>query len=102
MRMLRRSLWCLALLPALGVAFSAPGPEAFQLKAHDWPQWQGKDRTAVSRETKLLSSWPKDGPPLAWRITGLGEGYSTPTVAAGRIFSMGNRDSSEYVMALAE
>ena len=39
---------------------------------------------------------------MAWRIKGLGEGFSTPTVAAGRIFSMGNKDKKEYVMAFAE
>src|SRR5271157_5876847 len=66
----------------------------------DWPQWQGPERTAVSHETKLLQTWPKGGPKLAWEVKGLGEGYSTPTVAAGRIFSMGNRRNTEYVVAL--
>jgi outer membrane protein assembly factor BamB len=71
-------------------------------RAFDWPQWQGPERTALSRETGLLSDWAEGGPPLVWKTTGLGEGYSTPTVAAGRIFTMGNRDKSEYVLALAE
>jgi len=35
--------------------------------ADDWPQWQGPDRTAVSKETGLLQEWPKDGAPLAWK-----------------------------------
>jgi hypothetical protein len=48
----------------------------------DWPQWQGPDRTAQSRETGLLQEWPKDGPPLAWKVTGLGGGDSAPSVAA--------------------
>src|SRR4051812_26562458 len=51
---------------------------AFQARPFDWPQWQGKDRTAVSREPGLLKSWPKEGPPLAWQIKSLGEGYATP------------------------
>jgi hypothetical protein len=33
--------------------------------ATDWPQWQGPDRNAVSKETGLLKEWPKDGPSLA-------------------------------------
>ena len=70
--------------------------------AADWPQWQGPERTAVSKEKGLLQDWPKDGPPLAWQIEGLGAGYSTPTVAGERIFSMGNLDKSEYIMAFAE
>src|SRR5881392_2825762 len=52
----------------------------------DWPQWQGPDRTAHSKETGLLKEWPKDGPPLAWKVKGLGGGDSMPSVAAGRIY----------------
>lgn len=70
--------------------------------AADWPQWRGIDRTAVSRETDLLSAWPKMGPALVWRIEHLGEGYSSPSIAAGRIFAMGNREKDEYVLGLAE
>jgi outer membrane protein assembly factor BamB len=75
---------------------------AASAKPFDWPQWQGPDRTAVSRETGLLPAWPKGGPPLLWKVNGLGEGFSTPSVAAGRLFLMGNRDQTEYVIALAE
>ena len=68
----------------------------------DWPQWQGPDRTAHSEETGLLKEWPTDGPPLAWRITGLGGGDSTPSVAAGRIYGMSHRGGDEIVWALSE
>ena len=51
----------------------------------DWPQWQGPDRAAHSKETGLLKEWLKAGP-LAWKIKGLGGGDSTPSVAAGRIY----------------
>ena len=70
--------------------------------ADDWPQWQGPDRDAISKESGLLKEWPKDGPPLAWKITGLGGGYSAPSIAAGRIFGMGNRGDDEVVWALSE
>lgn len=69
--------------------------------ADDWPQWQGPDRNAISKERGLLKEWPKDGPPLAWKISGLGGGDSAPSVAAGRIFGMGNRDGDEIVWALS-
>lgn len=69
---------------------------------HDWPQWQGADRTGVSREKGLLKEWSKEGPPLAWKAEKLGASYCTPTVAAGRVFLMGNRKDREYVIALAE
>jgi outer membrane protein assembly factor BamB len=70
--------------------------------ADDWPQWQGPDRNAISKERGLLKEWPKDGPPLAWKITGLGGGDSAPSIAAGRIFGMSNRGEDEVVWALSE
>jgi outer membrane protein assembly factor BamB len=68
----------------------------------DWPQWQGPDRNAISRESGLLKEWGKEGPPLAWRIQGLGGGDSAPSIAAGRIFGMSNRAEDEVVWALSE
>ena len=70
--------------------------------ANDWPQWQGPDRNAISKETGLLKEWPKEGPPLAWKMKGLGGGDSAPAIAAGRIFGMGNRGEDEVVWALSE
>jgi outer membrane protein assembly factor BamB len=93
---MKRHAWCLALVLPSALAFAdAPGP-------FDWPQWQGPDRTAVSKETGLLPEWPKDGPPLLWEVKDLGGGYSTPSVAAGRIFGMSNRGTDEVVWALDE
>jgi outer membrane protein assembly factor BamB len=105
--MLKRWAWCVvALLLSAGGLAVAEG-NAFRPQPFDWPQWQGPERTAVSRETGLLQEWPKGGPPLAWKVKGLGQGYSTPSVAAGRLFTMGNRDNAkkekrEYVLALDE
>ena len=71
-------------------------------RADDWPQWQGPQRNAISKETGLLKEWPKEGPPLAWKTQKLGGGDSAPSVAAGRIFGMGNRGEDEVVWALSE
>ncbi|MCI0539385.1 MAG: hypothetical protein L0Z50_29605 [Verrucomicrobiales bacterium] len=68
----------------------------------DWPQWQGPQRNAISTETGLLKEWPKEGPPLAWRVKGLGGGDSTPSIAAGRIYGMANRGKDEVVWALSD
>jgi outer membrane protein assembly factor BamB len=70
--------------------------------AADWPQWRCQNRDGKSADTGLLKEWPKDGPPLAWKIKGLGGGYSAPSIAAGRIFGMGNRGDDEIVWALSE
>lgn len=71
-------------------------------RANDWPQWQGPERTAHSKETGLLKEWPKEGPPLAWKIAGLGGGDSTPSIAKGRIYGMSTRGQDEFVWALSE
>jgi outer membrane protein assembly factor BamB len=93
---MKRCIWCLALVFSSALAFAGP-PDSF-----DWPQWQGPDRNAVSKELGLLKEWPNGGPPLAWKIKGLGGGYSAPSVAAGRIFGMSNRGNDEVVWALSQ
>src|SRR5438093_5024677 len=66
----------------------------------DWPQWRGPDRSNTSHETGLLKQWPTSGPPLVWRATGIGLGIHSVSVAAGRVFTVGNRDGGEFVFAL--
>jgi len=66
----------------------------------EWPQWRGPKRDAICTETGLLTEWPANGPPLVWKCTGRGDGYSSPTVAAGHIFGMGNRGEDEIVWAV--
>lgn len=68
-----------------------------QVRAEDWPTFRGASRTGVSTETGLLDSWPKDGPKLLWQAKGAGNGYSSPAVAAGRVYTMGDHDGSEFV-----
>jgi outer membrane protein assembly factor BamB len=58
--------------------------------ASDWPQWQGPDRNAVSKERGLLQEWPKDGPPLAWKATGIGKGMGGIAVSRGHIYTTGD------------
>ena len=86
----------------LALVFSSATAYAQSPGAFDWPQWQGPDRDAVSKERGLLKEWSKDGPPLAWKVKDLGGGYSGPSIAAGRIFGMSNRGDDEVVWALSE
>lgn len=88
--------------PQLALALLAAATVARSAWALDWPQWQGPDRNAISKETGLLQEWPQDGPPLAWKVTDLGGGDSAPAIAAGRIFGMSNRGEDEVVWALSE
>jgi outer membrane protein assembly factor BamB len=68
--------------------------------AMDWPQWQGPDRTRVSRETGLLKQWPAAGPALVWTATGIGGGYGSMAVAGDRVFVQGARGRNSVVIAL--
>jgi outer membrane protein assembly factor BamB len=68
----------------------------------DWPQWQGPERTAHSKESGLLKVWPKEGPSLSWKVKGLGGGDSAPSVAGGSIYGMSHRGGDEMVWALSE
>src|SRR5262249_3497320 len=70
--------------------------------AADWPQWQGPERNAMSAESGLLKEWPEQGPPLAWKIKGLGGGDGAPSIVAGRIYGMGTRGPEQVVWALSE
>ena len=71
-------------------------------RAADWPQWQGPDRDSVSKERGLLQQWPKEGPPLAWKVKGLGGGDSAPSIARGKIYGMSNRGDAEVIWCFSE
>jgi outer membrane protein assembly factor BamB len=96
MRYGRLLVGCSLVLLALAGAASADLPAG----PGDWPGWRGADRTGVSTETGLLKEWPKDGPPLVWKVKGLGEGFSTPSIARGRVYVMGSQGTdNEFVQA---
>lgn len=72
------------------------------LVAANWPQWRGPARDGISKETGLLQAWPEEGPPLVWRQTGLGDGYSTPVVVGDRIYMISSEGlEDEFVQALS-
>jgi outer membrane protein assembly factor BamB len=71
--------------------------------AADWPQWQGPDRNAVSKESGLLKEWTKEGPPLAWKATGVGKGMGGIAVSKGRIYTTGDdAQQTAWLYALNE
>jgi outer membrane protein assembly factor BamB len=87
------------LAPAFVLALLIATPPA---GADDWPQWRGPERNGKSAETGLLAQWPEAGPPLVWKAEGIGAGYSTVSVAGGRIFTMGDLADGQYVFALKQ
>ncbi len=71
-----------------------PGASAQQAKgkekALEWGQFRGVNRDGLSPDTGLLKQWPAGGPPLLWKTTGLGAGYSSVSISTKQIFTMGD------------
>ncbi len=63
----------------------------------EWPSFHGLNRTNKSVETGLLKKWPTNEPELLFEIDGLGEGYSSVSVADGFIFAAGRLNDQTYV-----
>ena len=63
----------------------------------DWPQWRGPTRDGVSTEKNLLDKWPEAGPPLAWKVDGLGRGLSAVVTLKGRFYIVGDHDQMSYL-----
>src|SRR6185369_4408967 len=82
------------------IGFCAATTFAAQGGSGEWPQWRGPNRDGVSTEKGLLKDWPAGGPMLAWKTTGLGEGFSTIAIAGGKIFTIGDKADASYAIAM--
>ncbi|MDX1501202.1 MAG: PQQ-binding-like beta-propeller repeat protein [Thermoanaerobaculia bacterium] len=51
----------------------------------DWPRFLGPSSDSRSPEAPILTRWPEGGPPLVWALE-VGEGYSMPSMASGRLY----------------
>ena len=85
------------LLPAVFVL--ALAQQSLAQSAANWPQWRGPNRDGISKETGLLKQWPAEGPALVWKASGAGGGYSSFSVANGKLYTMGLRGDREFVVA---
>ena len=65
-----------------------------------WPEFHGPGRTNISPETGLLKKWPEEGPPLVWKYSDCGRGYSGVSIADGMIFTAGDFDAAEMIIVL--
>ena len=68
----------------------------------DWPTFRGPNRTAVVNDSKLLKSWPEEGPKLLWEASGAGRGYSSLAVVGNKMYTLGDglstqKDADEYL-----
>ena len=91
-------LTCAAIVAVLSIQaamVSANEPTA------SWPEFHGPGRANVSAEKGLLKKWPDSGPPLLWKYSECGQGYSGVAIAQGMIFTAGNLDDVETLIALS-
>jgi len=66
-----------------------------------WPEFHGPGRLNISPDTGLLKEWPEGGPRLVWKYTDCGRGYSGVAIAEGMIFTAGDFDRVEMLLALS-
>jgi outer membrane protein assembly factor BamB len=63
-----------------------------------WTQWGGPHRNFQTEATGLRAQWPAGGPQVVWKRP-LGEGYSSPSVEAGVLYTMYGKPGQEIVLA---
>ncbi len=86
-------------LLVMGMFALFAGCAATAQTTYEWPSFHGADRTNRSAETGLLKTWPAEGPKLIQTLTGIGEGYSSVSIAGGMIFTAGSVNQQPFVYA---
>jgi outer membrane protein assembly factor BamB len=67
--------------------------------ADDWPQFLGPTRNGVYAGPALAETWPSTGPRVVWRKQ-VGQGFSGPVVAQGRVILFHRVGSEEVLESL--
>jgi outer membrane protein assembly factor BamB len=80
--------------PCLFVFFAAS-----VASGQEWTQWRGPARDGFVSAKNAPAAWP-ESLKRSWRVE-IGEGYSSPVVAAGRAFVHTRRDPEEIVTGIS-
>lgn len=73
---------------------------AAAVQGGDCPRFRGPAGDGTFSETGLLKQWPASGPKVAWTAKGLGQGYSSATVAGGTVYVTGMDEQKQgYLFA---
>ncbi|QDU93771.1 PQQ-binding-like beta-propeller repeat protein [Lignipirellula cremea] len=86
---------CCALLLMAGAAAAAESDAA------NWSQWRGPGRDAHSPDTGLMQSWETTKPRLLWTADGLGEGYASVAIANDVLYTTGNFENGQAMVAVS-
>jgi outer membrane protein assembly factor BamB len=71
------------------------------IEAQDGTRWRGPEATGVYPETGLMETWPDNGPQILWHYDGLGQGFSSPVFAGGKIYLSGLDQNTGYIYCLS-
>jgi outer membrane protein assembly factor BamB len=63
-----------------------------------WTQWGGPTRNFQTEATGIKDAWPVKGPRIVWKRS-LGEGYSSPAVENGVLYTIYGKPKQEVVVA---
>jgi outer membrane protein assembly factor BamB len=63
-----------------------------------WTQWGGPHRNFQTEARGLRDTWPSSGPRVVWKRS-IGEGYSSPAVENGVLYTMYGKPREEVVLA---
>ena len=66
--------------------------------AQEWTQWRGPARDGSVSTKNTPAVWP-ESLKQSWRVE-IGEGYSSPVVAGGKVFVHGRKDPEEIVASI--
>ena len=68
-------------------------------RPQSWPNWMGPRHDGVSDESGWFANWPVDPLPVAWTKE-IGIGFSSVSIAEGRLFTMGHVEGREILYCL--
>ena len=71
---------------------------ALTIQGQEWTQWRGPSRDGSVSGKNVPGKWP-EAFARVWRVE-IGEGYSSPVVAGGRVFVHSRRDPQEIISAI--
>ena len=85
---------CVMLLMTCALVVGAVG-----LYGQDWPRWRGPEGNGLSRETRWNPRALAGQPRIQWQAS-IGTGFSSPAVAGGYVYVMGNQNGTDTVHCL--
>lgn len=70
--------------------------------AQDASKWRGVNSSGIYAVDKLLTPWSADSPQIIWTFDKLGQGFSSPAFASGKIYINGMVEGEAVLFVLDE